>query len=663
MSSFNLKYALVLLISSIGFMVNVYGQLINDTIKIDEIEVVYQRDISQATINCIEIDSLTKSHYSLASLSELLSTNNTINIKNYGSGSTSTVSIRGAGASHTIVEWNGISINSPLTGQADFSLIPVDFVEDISIIPGGSSLQNSNGGLGGCVSLENNAKLNHDFRLKLSQKMASFGNYSAYAGAKWGKNKLYFSHRFTYSQGKNNFPYWRKIPLGKEKLNQENAKILQYGFLQEVYYRPNESNLFSAIFWGSNTEREIPALKSFDGGNHDEIQNDETYRLLLKWQKYNKYSSWLFQSAFVNKQLDYHLYHHILQNTINSDDLDLSIWESVVAADTKNSSNSFLNKFEYSYSKTESFKLNFKFDINQHKAKVENYVDTTGFSKSRNELSAFVGAHKKIGNRLSVSLMARNGFLDLENYYFAPFFGFEFKLHKHRNWKFTGNIARNYRYASINDLYYMPGGNPNLKPEKGISEELVLKIGETIIHQKIELIITAFSSHINNWILWTPTQFGWWTPENRDKVFARGIETNFALSGKVDFLKYKFDAGISFSKTTSESENDIDKGEQLIYVPKHRINSSLNLTHKNYFVRYSINYVGLRNTSYGVQSSYTELPAYVVNSMVLGKKIKVSKLNFGINFQVNNIFNVDYESVRQRAMPGRNFAVKLNIEL
>ena len=63
-------------------------------------------------------------------------------------------SFRGTGASQTVIDWNGININSPTLGQADLSLIPVGLIDDIHIYYGGASLLLNNGGIGGAINLE-----------------------------------------------------------------------------------------------------------------------------------------------------------------------------------------------------------------------------------------------------------------------------------------------------------------------------------------------------------------------------------------------------------------------------------------------------------------------------------------------------------------------------
>lgn len=639
-----------------------FSQMMDDTIKIEEVAIYFQRDISEAAMNNIEIDSLTKSHYSMSVLSDLLASTSSINIRDYGPGSISTVSMRGTGSSHTVVLWNGINLNSPLTGQADFSLIPVGFTDKIVVKPGASSLQDMSGGLGGCVNLENQSGFEKGLGAKLGQEFASFSSNSGFAGLKWGGEKWFFAHRFTYTKAENDFPFWRNIPLGKEKVKQENAAIDQYGFLQEIYYRPNDKDLISLIVWLDNTDREIPPLKNYEG-RHDEHQQDISTRAVLKWQAYRKHFSWHIQSAIVNKDLDYQLYHH--PNVYSAVGDELPLGENIVAADATNSSTSFLNQLAFTFSKKKNFKLNFKLDVDQHRAEVENKVSQIGFVKHRNELSAFVGVYQRVGPKLMLVLMARNNILDGGDYHFAPLLGFEYKLHENRDWSLKGNVARNFRYASMNDLYYIPGGNPDLKAEKGISEELNLNARENLVGQKMELNLSAYSSQISDWILWTPTQFGWWTPENKEKVLSRGIETTLRVTGLLAQIDYTLNVGLSLSSTTNESDGDTkeEKGEQLIYVPRQSAHFDVSLRNRGYSFHYAIDYTGLRHTSYGSNNSYYDLPAYILHSISVGKNVKLKNTSAGISFQVNNLFNVDYESIRQRAMPGRNYAVKLNMEI
>jgi iron complex outermembrane receptor protein len=69
-------------------------------------------------------------------------------------GGTATPSLRGTGAGHTGLTWNGVNISHPMLGQSDLSLVPVGLIDDIQIFYGGASMPLSNGGIGGIINLE-----------------------------------------------------------------------------------------------------------------------------------------------------------------------------------------------------------------------------------------------------------------------------------------------------------------------------------------------------------------------------------------------------------------------------------------------------------------------------------------------------------------------------
>jgi vitamin B12 transporter len=90
----------------------------NDTVKISE--VVITRNIintEPAGLKKTIIDSVTLSDYSNTNLSEMLSGKSMIFIKSYGMGGVASPSFRGTGASQTLINWNGININSPYAGS------------------------------------------------------------------------------------------------------------------------------------------------------------------------------------------------------------------------------------------------------------------------------------------------------------------------------------------------------------------------------------------------------------------------------------------------------------------------------------------------------------------------------------------------------------------
>ena len=74
------------------------------------------------------------------SLADMLAHSTPVFVKSHGRGSAATVSLRGTGASHTRVTWNGMRMNSPLFGMMDLSYIPSYFIDGAALYNGASSV-------------------------------------------------------------------------------------------------------------------------------------------------------------------------------------------------------------------------------------------------------------------------------------------------------------------------------------------------------------------------------------------------------------------------------------------------------------------------------------------------------------------------------------------
>ena len=57
------------------------------------------------------------------------------------------------------------------------------------------------------------------------------------------------------------------------------------------------------------------------------------------------------------------------------------------------------------------------------------------------------------------------------------------------------------------------------------------------------------------------------------------------------------------------------------------------------------------------------LLAYWLNDLQLGKKWIMKKVDFQLQVKINNLFDVQYQAVLWRAMPGRNFEVTLKLDV
>jgi len=289
------------------FSMPLYGQMSfeADTIKINE--VVVGRNIingESAGYNKTLIDSSIMVNYSNRAIADILSENTGIFIKSYGMGGTATPSFRGTDASHTLVDWNGININSPMLGQTDLSLIPVGIMDDIQIYFGGASMLLNNGGIGGTINIETKPEWKKETLVSLNGATGSFGNYSGLMKVKTGNFKFQTVTKAYFQNCENNFRYLNSV-IGSEPVWQTrtNSQVRQQGLLQEFYLN-NSNNIVSARIWYESSDRNLPASLLTEP-NTGEKQFDESLRTMLNYDVFRGNSDFTFTGAWVMSRLNY----------------------------------------------------------------------------------------------------------------------------------------------------------------------------------------------------------------------------------------------------------------------------------------------------------------------------------------------------------------------
>ena len=103
-------------------------------------------------------------------------------------------------------------------------------------------------------------------------------------------------------------------------------------------------------------------------------------------------------------------------------------------------------------------------DPNGNKTKVP-----VGYDKGRIELSGYVSIRYRPTERLGLSIGLREEMFGSEWTPIIPAFFTDYLISKRGNLVAKASISRNYRFPSLNDLYFLPGGNPDLKKEHGFT--------------------------------------------------------------------------------------------------------------------------------------------------------------------------------------------------
>ncbi len=640
----------------------------NDTIvPLPAVEIRATRFFSpeQAGMKQTRLDSLVLSQKLHLSMSELLAQNTPIYIKNHGRGALATASFRGTAPSHTRVNWNGLPVNTPMAGMVDFSLIPVFVMDEVGLKHGTASLADQSGGLGGSISIANRPRWSTGGHFDYTQMFGSFDTRSEYVQAGYGDTFWQYRFRAYQNQSANDFPFVNRWvghlvdgeivhPLDTNK----NADYRHLGFLQEFDYRIDNTHGFSLRWWSQWADRSIPRVTSYEGPAEANLgrQRDVDHRAVADWRWYLPSSRWLFRLGHTLKHLDYSL-----TNQVHG-------MGEIIVLHSMSRQKSLVGHIAHRWDVDGNLVVEQSLDANFDNVISRDTLQHIGFRQGRDHLSYLFNLTHGVGSFLNLQLMLRQDWADGNRQPLTPFFGADLKPFANLDMKLRANVARNHNLPSLSDLYWQPGGNPDLLPEEGISAEIGVHHRHDFGLVLMDWEAGYYHSNIRNWILWVPSFKGYWEPRNVKKVSSRGLELNLGLEGRLGTLGYRTNMAYAMTRAINLGDpgvwGDLSHGKQLVFIPVHSGNAMIHITWRDFhFGWHHHSYSERYTTSSNDLSRRHRLQPHFMNDVSMGKTLKIGSLQWLAEVKINNLFNEDYRSELHQPMPGRHYLLMLTLGL
>lgn len=619
------------LVINIGLclMASVAAAQQNDTLFLKEVAIYGVPITTYAAGSKIE---KVQSGDEVATLSDGLTGENSIYLKTYGNNQLSTIAFRGTTASQTAVIWNGININSPTLGQTDFSLIPMFLFDDVSLHYGtASSLYGSDAIGGSVVMTQAPVEFKKEAAYSLYQHVGSFGRTGTGLRGNYGDDRWQFRTKLFGSYIKNDFPY--ASPAVGYRKRQTHASVRNYGGDQQIHFRISERQQLSAEVMYTYNKREIQAAVTNDNAN--EIIRDSNTRASLSYQNDARF-------GMIKTTLAY-----VFNDQRFTDDETRQVTSDQYAV-------------VITLDKTIGQRLHWRSGINYNYflANAKNY----GKEISDSRVDAFVNFRYAVLPRWNISANLRQSFYKEEHAALSPTIGTELHLLNQDRQKLLirAQVARGFRVPTLNDRYWIPGGNPDLKPEDAIHTEGGVQWARVAPRFKTTCEVTYYQSWLDEMIVWRQDIF--WSPENLQKVHIHGIE--FSSKAETDLGEVKVVGGLKYSYTrsinkiglTATNLSIVDK--QLAYTPIHQAGGFSSSSYKTWMLDIGYNFVGKRYTTLDNAENLSLKPYGLLNASV-NKKFQFESWSFTTKATVNNIMNVYYENLKNHALPGRNYLLSL----
>lgn len=566
----------------------------------------------------IVFDSAALQKMAHAQLGDLLALESGVFIKSYGLGSSATSAIRGGSAGHTLLLWNGLPIGNPMLGQSDLSLIPLGGFDRASVTFGGNAALWGSGALGGVISLQNKADFRPVGQLEYAATFGGFEQKHHVLNVKKTWKNLSFAAQGFAQSGQNDFPYRIRPDLPPKV--QTHARLEQRGLQGQAYWRPATRHVVALHLWQQNARRQIPPLTTQNRSTAG--QNDAFARGALHWQYASGRAVWQSRVAYFDEQVLY--------------------GDTLFRIFTKNSFQTGIAEMEADVPLGGSHRVQMGVHASQNRANTDYYAATA----RQTQVAAFAnwGAAWR-GFRFQAAL--RQAWFDGNAVPLIPQASVRYRIGEYVSCYIKA--GRNFRLPTLNDRFWQPGGNINLRPEQGWSKE----IGFRLAAKWFSLESSAYDRRIRDWILWSPvpgTLF--WGAGNVAAVHSRGLEQR--VRAQLFFGKNHVVLHVNhdLARSTNEvalAKPRIEVGQQLFYTPVHQASAGLSWRRGGLEATYAHKYTG------SVTGLNEALPAYDIGQAELRYTCFLWRVRTSAFFKVHNIGNRSYRVIERTPMPGRWF--------
>lgn len=560
-------------------------------------------------------------------IADALVNESSVYIRSYGPGIASTISLKGFSPSQTVVYWNGLPLNSPALGLTDLSTIPLG--SKIELDDGNAGAMYGSAYMGGGVQVYSNTLVQNAFEVSSTQSVRSSGFYDHRSKISF-KAKLTGHHVGFISQlGPMNYLYTDLYGVERRRIGADQSN-------QHVTYEGNWQKAGKRLtwgFWGSVQDRGIPNNIS-QVYEADARQYDQNARAYLRFESKHARYGYHVQTG------------HYFEN---------QRYDSKIVTDTNLAWAQYSDASVY-YHLTEN--LTWTSSVEHTWQMVE------GTSKSRSDIHRF-GLGNQVEGRFFKRRLSVVGGLKVEhqNGQTPVLPSVSLAWEGVSKWNIQASYRQHFRFPTLNDMFWTPGGNPDLSPERGYTYDLKLQKAIDLYGLRLTIPWDVYYSNVSDYILWVPGG-AYFSPQNVRKVELYGGSLGVRAQWKIAKTNWSLGASGSYNHTTtleSTNLNDPTLNNQLIYTPKYRATGDIKMSFGNWAVwgRSSANSIVYTTTDndprYGI-------PAFYIIDAGVDWRKSFSQFNLNVTGSVLNLTNVAYSYQRFYPMPGIQGALTVKIQ-
>ncbi len=588
-----------------------------------------------------------------------------VQLKDYGGvGGLKTVNVRSLGSAHTAVFYDGMPVSNAQNGQVDLSKFSLDNIEEIQLYNGQKStiFQPAKGFFASnTLFLKSRTPSFSEgdcYHGNVGIKAGSFGLFNP--SVSWEQkissvfslaaNAEYLTSNGEYKYRYTNGVYDTTATRTNGDIEAERAELTLF-----ARWSPTGNASLKAYIY--NSERGLPGAVLANNFNHHQRQSDRNIFVHgMAQQVFGDKYELLFNLKYSHDYLNYVDPEYMSSsNPINVHYDQDEIYVSLVNL--------------YRFTTWYDMSLAADFSANTMAADVYRFPYPTRYSYL-GVLSADLH-----WERLSVQASAMACYVDdqVEEYAsgdsraeLLPVISASLQPFNSKTFRLRAFYKQSFRMPTFSELYYTIAGNTSLKPEYTTQYD----VGATWI-LNTKGLFTQFSvqgdvyyNRVKDKIVAMPAaNLFRWTMMNLGETEITGVEVNTnTVLHPLDLFTFTIGLNYTYQQAIDVTKGSATYGNQIPYTPHHSGSATLAALWRAWSLNYSFIYTGER---YSQKANIPEnyMQPFYTSDVALGWQFRYKKINSKINVEVNNIFNQNYDVVRNFPMPGRSFRIALSVEI
>lgn len=583
-----------------------------------------------------------------------------ITLRDYGgAGGMKTVSVRGFGARHTGVSYDGILLNNSQTGEIDLSRYSLDNVQSLSLVIGDNDdifMPARHAAGASLLLIETLPTLLDDMRPRFTSqvKFGSFGYVSPFVRYRQNvSSRFALSAVGEYIYAENDYPFTlRNVKLVTQERRNNSRMKSGHAELNSLWQPDNHHQLKTKVYYYDNDQQLPGVVRYYAKDSYEKLRNRNFFtqtqyrwmidsRWALKWYGKFNWSGTAYREGIVEH---------------SAMDVDYRQREGYTSV-------SLL------YAPTGGFTFNYAVDyaFQNLSSSAPNNVGPYRHSLLQSLSAKYAdGRFKVLARLLSSSYFngAKVGMGADNMKRLSPSLSLSYQLLRRHDLYVRTSYKNIFRVPTFNENYFYRYGSRDLKPELTDQWNVGLTYQKQCNRFNVEATCDAYLNHVKDKIVAVPYNMFVWRTINVGKVRMLGVDATVRSTYRMaKHHAWVFAANYSYQRAANRTlKTSPYYNNQIAYIPEH--SGSVSLGYQSAWINVTVHGSGVSSKWINTEHHEgSDVPGYMEWGVTAYRSLQLLGHSLLLKADLKNVFDKQYHIVAGYPMPGIHYQVTIHYQI